>query len=217
MTADTPTDSKPDEDGAGSPGAAATTRSWRRALLVGGVGAGVIALVIAAVAILNRDSSASTAQAAGAALSADELSQLDSLLTELPDDLPTSLERGRALMAAGDYDNAMDQYLAVLDEGPNAEALAFIGWITFDSGDPDLAQHLLEQSLVVDPDYLTATWFLANVKYYGTQDVAAALPLLQQVIERADAEPDMVQAAEEMLALADEAQPAEPPPAATQP
>ena len=160
--------------------------------------------MIAGIAILNDDSSGSTEQIAGAALSDDELAQLDSFLPDLPDppDQPARLELGRQLIDAGDYDGAMDQYLAVLEEGPNAEALAFVGFITNASGDPALAQHLLEQSLAIDPDYLTATWFLANVKFFGAGDVAGAVPLLEQIVARTDAEPDMVEGARRMLAAA---------------
>jgi cytochrome c-type biogenesis protein CcmH/NrfG len=212
MTSDPPTEPTPhDGDVAPVGGAAATPSRRRKVFIVGGLAVGVIALAIAAFAI--NDSSASTTDAAGAALTDDELSQLDSLLGDLPDQ-PSRLERGRQLMEAGDYAAALDQYLAVLDDGPNAEALAFVGWITHVSGDPALAQHLLEQSLVLEPGDLTATWFLANVKFYGTEDVAGAVPLLEQVVGRADAEPDMIAAAEAMLAVAGDSTT---PPSETQP
>lgn len=203
MTSDSPAASTPeDSDGASSGPAAARGPGRRRAFMVGGVAVGTVALVVAAFAVFGKDASGPPAQAEGAALTDEELIQLDSLLAELPDDQSARSDRARQLMAAGDYDGAMAQYLAVLDDGPDAEALAAIGWITYDSGDPALAQHLLEQSLVVDPDYLTAIWFLANVKFFGTEDVAGAVSLLEQVVGRADAEPDMIEAAREMLATA---------------
>lgn len=113
------------------------------------------------------------------------------------------MARGRRLLEAGDLSAALDEYLAVLEEGPDAEAMAFVGWITYASGETALAEQILEESLTIDPQSLTATWFLANIKYYGTQDVAGAIPLLEQVLTRTDAEADMIEAARAMLAEAD--------------
>lgn len=208
----TPADGDPTSSGTDP----AAGRGRRRALLLAAAFISVVVLVIAGIAIRSNGSSPSTSQAAGATLSDDELTELDSLLPDLPDapDQPERLQLGRQLLDAGDYEGAMEQYLAVLDEGPNAEALAFVGFITNSSGDPALAQHLLEQSLALDPEYLTAMWFLANVKFFGAGDVAGAVPLLEQIVARTDAEPDMVDGARRMLAAAAEL---EVPPATTQP
>lgn len=153
--------------------------------------------------ILLSDSSDSAARQSGTDLSQNELGQLDDFLADHPQDEPTRMARGRRLLEAGDLSAALDEYLAVLEEGPDAEAMAFVGWITYASGETALAEQILEESLTIDPQSLTATWFLANIKYYGTQDVAGAIPLLEQVLTRTDAEADMIEAARAMLAEAD--------------
>jgi tetratricopeptide (TPR) repeat protein len=83
-----------------------------------------------------------------------------------------------------DLDAALEHYLAVLDREPNPEALSRVGWITFLSGEPELAVQLLEESLARQPDDPVATWFLANVRLYGLGDPARAVPLLEELLAR---------------------------------
>lgn len=68
-----------------------------------------------------------------------------------------------------DLDPALEHHLAVLDREPHPEALSRVGWITFLSGEPQLAEQLLEESLDRELDDPVALWFLANVRLYGAR------------------------------------------------
>ena len=193
------------QDRSSRPAVAAKSASSRWAYIAAGIVAYVVGVTIAIGALLPDSSGSADANAAAPAaadLTTDEVAQLQDFVIANPEDESARMERGRELVEDGDLSGALDEYLAVLEDGPHAEALAFVGWITYASGEPVLAEQILDESLKVDPHSLTAIWFLANVKFHGTEDTAGAIPLLERVLARADTEPDMIEAAREMLSSA---------------
>jgi cytochrome c-type biogenesis protein CcmH/NrfG len=190
------------QDPSSKPAVAARSASSRWAYIVAGIVAYVVGVTIALGALLPDSSDSAVDNATAPAtvdLTTDEVAQAQNLVIANPVDQSARMVRGRELVENGDLGGALDEYMAVLEDGPHAEALAFVGWITYASGEPTLAEQILGESLKVDPHSLTAIWFLANVKYHGTEDTAGALPLLERVLRRPDAEPDMIEAARDML------------------
>jgi tetratricopeptide (TPR) repeat protein len=135
-----------------------------------------------------------------------DIGRLEAAVEAFPDLTPMRLQLAHRYLEQQELDAALEHYLAVLDREPHPEALSRVGWITFLSGEPQLAAQLLEESLAREPDDPIATWFLANVRLYGLDDPAGAVPLLEDLLARDDL-PD--QARSEVGAALDEARDAE--------
>lgn len=90
----------------------------------------------------------------------------------------------------GDFSSALDHYLTgltgALNPGQRAQALGRVGWMTFVSGQTDLAKQYVTEALATEPEYLEGTFFLALIELYGNADAAAARPLLEQLAARDD-------------------------------
>jgi hypothetical protein len=61
-------------------------------------------------------------------------------------------------------------------------ALANVGWMTYLSDEPDVAESFVEESLEVQPDGGIAFWYLANIRFYGLGDAPGAKEPLQQLL-----------------------------------
>jgi tetratricopeptide (TPR) repeat protein len=108
------------------------------------------------------------------------------------------LALARRYFDAGEFTPALDHYMIILDTEQNPEALANVGWMTYLSGRPDVAATFVEESLVRDPSYLPAIWFLANIRFEGLDDPAGAREPLERLIA-ADGVPDDVRGAAEAM------------------
>ena len=128
--------------------------------------------------------------------------ELEDVVAANPDVLPMRMALARRYFNEVAYSDALRHYLFVLERGPNSEALANVAWMTYRSGEPLTAVELLERSLELEPGYGPALWFLANVHIEGLNDPSSAVPLLEELIGQAGTPPEIVQAAEEMLARA---------------
>jgi tetratricopeptide (TPR) repeat protein len=105
----------------------------------------------------------------------------------------------------GDYPDALRHYMYVLDTlgVKDPSALANVGWMTYQSGAPDVAQSFVEESLAIQPDGGIAFWYLAAIRFYGLDDQVGAIEPLQKLLEYEDL-PDEIRAeAESMLADAE--------------
>ena len=135
----------------------------------------------------------------GVDLSTVTTDEMEAVVAANPDVVPMRLALARRYVEAGDFSTALPHYMYVLDRGPNAEALMYVGWMTYLSGDAATGEALLVRSLDMAPDVVLAQWFLANVRYTGLGDTAGALPLLQQVVDSGEAPPDVVDEAQTMI------------------
>ena len=135
----------------------------------------------------------------GVDLSTVTTDEMEAVVAANPDVVPMRLALARRYVEAGDFSTALPHYMYVLDRGPNAEALMYVGWMTYLSGDAATGEALLVRSLDMVPDVVLAQWFLANVRYTGLGDTAGALPLLQQVVDSGEAPPDVVDEAQTMI------------------
>lgn len=108
-----------------------------------------------------------------------------------PHGLGGRLRLAHEFFDARDHQRALAEYLAILDHDPrNAEALSHAGWIAFESGDVDMAERLVRQSLHQQPDGPEALWFLANIRLHGRADPSSALRPLRTLLARPDLSTD---------------------------
>ena len=70
----------------------------------------------------------------------------------------------------------------VLDRAAHPEALTYVGWMTYVSGDAATGAALLRRSLEVLPDDPLTEWFLANTLFYGTGETTEAVLLLERLL-----------------------------------
>jgi tetratricopeptide (TPR) repeat protein len=192
--------------------APAQTRSPRRVLA--GVGLAVVAIAVVTYTLVQAIEprpeggfvtggvAADVASEAPIDLSTVSTDEMEEVVAANPDIFPMRLALARRYVEAGDFGSALPHYMYVLDRETNAEALTYVGWMTYASGDVPTGIALLERSLEVAPGDPLAQWFLANALYSGTGDVESALPLLQAVIDSGAAPPEIVAEAERMIAEA---------------
>lgn len=191
----------------------APARSSKRVLV--GIGASVVVVVAAFVALLQAVEprppggfitggvAADVERDGGVDLSRVTNDELEAVVAANPDVIGMRLALARRYVEAGDFSAALPHYFEVLDREPQQpEALMYLGWMTYLSGDAVTGASLLERSLDAAPDNLLASWFLANARLYGLDDPAGAIPLLEAVIAAADTPPEVVAAAREMLSEA---------------
>jgi tetratricopeptide (TPR) repeat protein len=195
--------------------AATPARSSRRVLV--GVGVATAAVAAAFIALVQAVEprppggfitggvAADVVRDGGVDLSRITNEELESVVAANPEVIGMRLALARRYVEAGDFSAALPHYFEVLDREPQQpEALMYLGWMTYVSGDAITGASLLERSLVVAPDNLLAMWFLANARLYGLDDAEGAIPLLEAVIAAPDTPPEVVAEAESMLAEARE-------------
>lgn len=125
--------------------------------------------------------------------------EMEAVVAANPDIIPMRLALARRYVEDGEFSLALDHYFYVLEREESPEALMYVGWMTYASGDASTGAALLERSLELAPGDPLAQWFLANVLLFGLEDTDAAIPLLESVIASGIAPPEVVQAAEQML------------------
>ena len=175
----------------------ATGRSKRRVAL--GLGAFALAASVAVIGLANAIDPDPAPADQGVDLSQVTNEQLEEVVAANPDVVPMRLALARRYVEEGDFSAALPHYLYIVERGPNAEALMYLGWMTYLSGEAETGASLLEHSVELDPGNLLARWFLANVRYYGLDDRLGAVPLLEAVIDSGEAPADIAAEAQRMI------------------
>jgi tetratricopeptide (TPR) repeat protein len=135
----------------------------------------------------------------GVDLSTVSNAEMEAVVAQNPDIIPMRLALARRYVEDGDFSSALGHYLYILEREDNPEALMYVGWMTYVSGDAATGVALLERSLQIAPADPLAQWFLANALLYGMEDASGAIPLLQAVIDSGVAPDDVIAAARQML------------------
>ena len=187
----------------------AAGRSKRRVLVGTGVFLGAAALITLALVnaveprpdggFVTGGVAAEVAEGGVVDLSAISNERMEEVVAANPEVLSMRLALARRYVEAGDFSAALPHYLYVLERETDPEALLYLGWMTYLSGEAETGISLLEESLAIEPDDLLAQWFLANALYYGTGDKAAAAPLLESVIDSGLAPEEILKEAGTML------------------
>ncbi len=130
--------------------------------------------------------------------------EMEQVVAANPEILPMRLALARRYVEAGDFSAALPHYLFVLDRETDPQALMYVGWMTYLSGDAETGVALLHKSLEIVPEELLAQWFIANALFYGTGDRLEAIPFLEAIIESGVAPDDVVTEARQMLSEANQ-------------
>lgn len=126
--------------------------------------------------------------------------ELESVVAANPEVIGMRLALARRYVEAGDFSAAFPHYMAVLERQPDEpQALMYLGWMTYVSGDAATGVALLERSLALAPDNTLARWFLANALLHGLEDGPGAIPLLEAVIADPLTPEHIIEQAGEML------------------
>lgn len=147
---------------------------------------------------------ASEVAGGGVDLSTVTNEEMEAVVADNPDVIGMRLALAGRYFDAGEFDKALPHYLTVLEQDPDQpEALANIGWMTYLSDRPDVAEQYVERALAVDPDYVQAYWFLGNIRLVGLGDSAGAVDPLTRLLDFGEIVPEDIRvAAEELLAQA---------------
>lgn len=189
------------------PAKTAAPAAWTRHI-VWAMGAAVLVLtgVIVFLATRSGGDGAAAATTTQAGALPDDIAELEAVVAAHPESNAMRLTLAGLYFDRGDYLEAMEHYLAVLDNSPTAEeeamALARVGWMAYITEQPQTAVAYLEQSIAKDPSYGEAKLFLGVVLLYGMEDPAAALPLLEEVLAMSDLPGELRPEVEQMVAEA---------------
>lgn len=112
--------------------------------------------------------------------------EMEEVVAANPDIVAMRLRLAHRYFDDGAYDKAVDHYMAVLERADDPEAMSHLGWMLFLDGELDLAVDMVTASLERAPEVPETVWFLANIRLYGQQDPAEAVPLLESLLARDD-------------------------------
>ncbi len=122
--------------------------------------------------------------------------EMEAVIAENPDITGMRMALARRYLDEGEFSRALDHLLVVLEQEPTAEALAYVGWITYLGGETELGIRYLERSLDADADRPEALWFLALATLETGDDPVEAVVLLERLLEN----PDLASEEREMIA-----------------
>ena len=140
----------------------------------------------------------------GGGVNLDDISneQMEAVIAENPDIPGMRLALADRYFTSGEFSDALTHYMYVLQtlEVKDPTALANVGWMTYLSNEPDVAESFVEESLEVQPDGGIAFWYLANIRFHGLGDASGALQPLQQLLGYDNLPERLRSEAESMLA-----------------
>jgi len=126
--------------------------------------------------------------------------EMEAVVAQNPDVTRMRLALAERYFVAGEFDQAVDHYLIVLEQDPdNVAALGAVGWMTHLSGRPDVAVSYVERALDIDPDFVQGYWYLANIRADGLSDPAGAVQPLRTLLGFDDIPDEIRLEAEAML------------------
>ena len=131
-----------------------------------------------------------------AAISTD---RLEEVVAVNPDVVPMRMLLAQMLMDEEDVVRAAFHFGEILKREDNAEAMAWIGWISFLAGEHETAEGFLEDALSLVPNYPQAQWWLANVRFLGLGDPVGAVDPLESLLASAGVPDNIRGLAETML------------------
>ena len=195
-------------DEAGDP--AVPARSGRR--LVGTlllVVAVIVVSVTAYLAIRPRQGGFVTGNAdASVNLSEVTNDQMEAVIAanpDVPEIAAMRLSLADRYFESGEFSNALPHYLGalegVLDSTRRARSLARVGWMSFLSGNAEIARSYLDEALAVDGSYLESRLFL-GLLLISDGDPAGALEQLEPLLDEEGLPEPTRQALEETVAEA---------------
>jgi tetratricopeptide (TPR) repeat protein len=154
--------------------------AWAVAVLIGGT---VLAVVVASLA---RDAEPQTQAASSPQATDDPLAFFEQRVQEQPNDLAARLDLAHRYLDVGMIEESLSQYAVALDLDPDdAEALAHVGIILFQSGRPEDALRSVDRSLSTDPRYPEALFFRGVILLRGLDRPEEAITALETYLDAA--------------------------------
>jgi tetratricopeptide (TPR) repeat protein len=164
----------------------------------------VVALLLGAVLTggwLLATSSSRTEPVPAAPASPEQ--QLAAIVAQQPENIEARRRLGDLHFTADRFDEALEQYLVVLEAFPQqAQTLARAGWIAFEGGDSATGERLIEESLGIAERDPEALWYLAQIRMYGLDDGDGAVEPLRRLLSRDDLSGQLRRDARRLLAAA---------------
>ncbi len=169
---------------------AATSPRSRNRLMVGAV---ILAAAFAAItwaasgALVEREPDAFSGpdrQVDLATISNEQMIEVINANPDIPEVNRMRLALAKRYFEASEYPDALTWFQVVLDAGPSpaeeSEALARIGWMIFESGEPDTALRFEDLALEANPANLEANYFrgLVYARLGRTEEALADLRLV---------------------------------------
>lgn len=184
-------------------------RSTRRAVIgsVAVIAALSVAIFFAARDINPDPAAGATDSGSPGALTIDPDSvsneQLEAVVAQNPDINAMRLALANRYFEQQDYSKALDHYLTVAENNPTpAEeglALSRVGWMAYQTGQPEAAKEYLDTSLTLDPTNQETKLFLGFVLLYGLDDAEGAIPLLEEIAAIPDLPAELLHSVEAAL------------------
>jgi tetratricopeptide (TPR) repeat protein len=129
--------------------------------------------------------------------------EMEAVVAENPEIVGMRLALAGRYFEAGEFDDALPHYMTVLEQDEdNPEALSSVGWMTYLSGRPDVAESFVVRALDIAPEYAQAYWFLGNIRLFGLDDAAGSIGPFEHLLEFESIPDDVRLQAEEFLAEA---------------
>jgi len=182
--------------------------SGKLLLAIGGALIATIAVLIIVVRA-NTDSTAGVEGVAedivtGESVELDNVTneELEAVVAQNPNIPGMRLALADRYFFEGDFSSALTHYMYVLEDlgVQDSGALANVGWMTYQSGRPDIAESFVVESLTVQPNNGNALWYLANIRFFGLSDAAGAAEPLRQLLGYENVPDEVRTAAEDLLA-----------------
>lgn len=129
--------------------------------------------------------------------------QMEAVVAANPDVIGMRLALADRYIEEGRYDLASVHYRKALEQEPgNPAAMAHLGWLMLQVGEPVEAARLVDQALVADPELVEAWWFKANILLYGLNDQEGAIKVLDALLNRTGLAPEVREQVEELRRIA---------------
>lgn len=174
-----------------------------------GAGILVIAAAVLTFAVVNTVGDTAGVEgvasdvATGSGVNLDDISneEMEAVVAANPDIAPMRLALADRYFAAGEFSDALTHYMYVLDtlDVQDPSALANVGWMTYRSGVPEVAESFLIRSLDIQPDGGVAFWYLANIRFFGLSDAAGAVEPLRKLLDYDNLPAELRDEAERLL------------------
>jgi len=98
-----------------------------------------------------------------ASITADEM---EAVVAQNPDIPGMRIALANRYLEEGNIPRALEHYEIALEQQPDdPTTVAWVGWLTFLSGEPEIAEPYVVRALELEPEYPQAYWFLANIRY----------------------------------------------------
>ncbi|MBT8212642.1 MAG: hypothetical protein KJN71_05820 [Acidimicrobiia bacterium] len=179
--------------------------SGPRGRVIAGVAILVLGLVGAGIAVARSAEDRNPGDLITGGLPAVDLStitneEMEEIVAQFPEVTTMRLALADRYFNDAQFSDALGHYLTVLDQEPsNPRALANIGWMTYLSDQPEIAERYVEQSLASDAGYSQAYFFLGAIRLYGLGDASGAVPPLERLLEFDDLPQEIRDQAAELL------------------